>query len=540
MFNTNYKENLRPEEVIMYLRKSRQDDASLSVEEVLAKHEAILDEWVEKNLSAPIPAENRFKEIVSGGESIEERPEFQKVLKMVESPNYRAVLCVEISRLGRPDTMEIGRISKTFMCTNTIVITPSRAFNVADKYERDMFEQELRIGQYFLDYLKTIMRTGRDESAKRGCYLGSWPPFGYDKVTIMDGKRKLPTLAINEERANIVRMVFDAYVNENIGTQTIANRLNEMGVKPQRSKRWRVDSIIRMLENPHYTGRISWNEYKSVLVVDNGEFKKTRKKTKSDEYILRDGLHEAIISDELFNAAQAKRGRMHKACANRELRNPFASLIYCECGRGMSYRHSVHPDRKDRNVKEEPRLVCNGQKYCGNGSCHVSEITDFVVDLLRKRIADFEEEVRNERTDVAKFNENQVKVLEKKLSDLGDKELALWESQLDKENKMPPNVFQSLTEKLSKEREETEAALSKAREAVATPINNEVKRVTLQNALDALLDDEVSVAEKNRFLKMCIKRITYRRDTILRLTGHKGNGRGYVSPPIELDIKMMF
>ena len=49
---TNFSlSDLKPEEVLMYLRKSRADDASLSVEEVLQKHEERLDEWVEKNLS---------------------------------------------------------------------------------------------------------------------------------------------------------------------------------------------------------------------------------------------------------------------------------------------------------------------------------------------------------------------------------------------------------------------------------------------------------------------------------------------------------
>ena len=61
--------------------------------------------------------------------------EFQKVLKLIESPNYKAVLVVEISRLGRPDMEEIGRLSKTFRYTNTLVITPMRIFNVADEYD---------------------------------------------------------------------------------------------------------------------------------------------------------------------------------------------------------------------------------------------------------------------------------------------------------------------------------------------------------------------------------------------------------------------
>ena len=536
MYNYNFKDQLKPEEVLMYLRKSRADDPTLSVEEVLLKHEERLNEWVEKNLSAPIPIENRFKEIVSGGDSIADRPEFQKVLKLIESPNYKAVLIVETSRLGRPDTEEIGRISKIFRFTNTMVITPSRTYDLSDKGERDMLENELKMGQYYLEYSKTILKAGIDSSVKSGNYVCSRPLYGYDKVTITEGKRKSPTLAVNEEQANIVRMIFNAYVNENIGTQTIANRLNDMGVKPPQSERWSADTIRYMLENKHYIGMVKRNARKAVLVVDNGEFRKTRPKNTGDDYILCKGKHDAIISEELFDAAQAKRGRTHRTCANKELRNPIAGLLYCECGRSMSYRHSTRGEQKYR---KEPRLVCNGQKYCGNGSCSVDEMMEFVVDLLKRKIAEYSQEVSDDATEAAKFQEKQVKNLEKKMADLNSKELALWEAQLDTENKMPSHIFQALTDKLSKEREETEYALTKAKELVATPISNEVKRVTLQTALDALLDDEISVAEKNQFLKACINRITYHRGAAQRIVG-KGNGRGYISPPIELDVKMMF
>ena len=119
MYSYTSIENLKPEEILMYLRKSRADDPLLTVAEVLARHESRLDEWAERNLGALVPPENRYKEIVSG-ESISERGEFQKVLKLVESPAIKAVLVVDVSRLGRPDTAEIGLISKIFRYTNIL------------------------------------------------------------------------------------------------------------------------------------------------------------------------------------------------------------------------------------------------------------------------------------------------------------------------------------------------------------------------------------------------------------------------------------
>ena len=531
---TNPIENLRPNEVLDYFRKSRTDDPSLTVEEVLSKHETILDEWAERNLGEVIPEENKYREVVSG-ETIADRPEFQKVLKLIESPKIKAILVVEVQRLSRGDLEDAGRLIKLLRYTSTLVITPMKTFDLKDEYDRDMFERELKRGNEFLEYQKKIMGRGRILSASQGNYIGSKPPYGYNKITIMEGKRKCPTLEINEEQADIVRMIFNSYVNENVGTQNIANRLNELQVKSPRGNLWTADSIRTILENPHYIGLVRWNDRKAILVVDNGEFRKTRPKTPKEEAILCEGKHEAIISDELFQAAQEKRGRSHKTCDNRTLRNPLASILYCECGRAMSYRHSTRGELKYR----EPRLVCNDQHHCGNGSCSVTELVDFVVTVLRKKISEYEIKVTQGNTDTDDFHEKRIKSLEKKLSDISAREVSLWESQVDPDPavRMPPHIFQTLTEKLTKEREETETALTEARNAVKTHVNYGTLIVTLQKALDALLDDEVSVDEKNKLLKACITRINYRRDVPQRVLG-KGTGRQWTSPPIELDVRL--
>lgn len=531
----NPLENLKPEEILMYLRKSRADDPLLTVEEVLSKHETRLNEWIDKNLPYPIPTENRFKEVVSGGDSIADRPEFQKVLKLIESPTYKAVLVLDIDRLGRPDTEEIGRLTKIFRYTNTIVITPAMIFDITNEYQRDGFERELKRGQEELDRTKMRLGRGRELSANSGNYLGSRPPYGYNKTTVIVDKRKCPTLEINEEQANVVRMIFDWYVNENVGTQNISNRLNDLHIKSPRGSLWTPDSIRTVIENPHYTGKVIWNQRKGVLVVDNGEFRKTRPKTTPEERIFTEGKHEAIISEELFNQAQDKRRKAHRTCNNKELRNPLASLLYCECGRAMAYRHSTRGNLKYR----EPRLVCNGQKYCGNGSCSVNEMVDFVANVLEQKIAEFEAEAKKGDDGSIKMQEKHIASLEKKLNDIAAKEISLWESQLDPDlsKRMPPHVFQSLTDKLVKEREETEIALKKARATVLTPIDYEKKVVTFQKALDALLDDKVNVADKNHLLKSCIDKITYRRETPQRILG-KGSGRQWTEPPIDVSVKL--
>ena len=527
--NYNIREELKPEEILMYLRKSRADDPLESMEETLSNHETMLDEYCERALPYPIPKENRIKEVVSG-ESISDRLGFQRVLKMVESENIKAVMVKEISRLGRPDKQEIGYISKVFRFTNIRVITPSRTFNIADEFERKMFEQELEQGNFYLEYNKRILKAGRDLASKKGAFL-CLAPYGYDKTRIEDGKKKISTLTINEEQASIVKMIFDWYVNENIGTQTISNRLNAMNIKPPKIKIWKPEAIRDIVENPTYIGMVRWNTRKGVWKVEDGDFKKTRPVNKGDDRILTKGLHKPIISEELFNAAQEKRGRTHRTCANKELKNPFASLLFCSCGKAMSHRL--------KKGHGEARLVCNQQIICGSGSCKVSEIVDFVADVLKEKIAEFEIEADKKNEDLISLHDKQIAKLEKKLSDLDVREESMWKSQVDPDidNRMPTNIFKKLMSDLKTERETTKKALEHAYNTRPTPVDYKKKLITFQKTLDALLDENASASEKNLLLKECINRIEYHRDKPEKLKG-KGAGRNWTEPPIHLDVKL--
>ena len=121
MYIFDYKSLFTPEEVIEYLRKSQSDDPLMTVEEVLQKHETILDEWAIKNLGGKVPEKNKFREVVSG-ETLKGRPEINKVLRLIESPKYKAVSVVEPQRLTRGDLEDIGRLMKLLKHTNTFVI----------------------------------------------------------------------------------------------------------------------------------------------------------------------------------------------------------------------------------------------------------------------------------------------------------------------------------------------------------------------------------------------------------------------------------
>lgn len=537
MYYQQLRIDFTPEEIIDYLRKSRSDDPLLTVEEVLAKHETILDEWAEKNLGGKVPEKNKFREVVSG-ETLSERPEIQKVLRLIESPKYKAVKVVEPQRLTRGDLEDIGRLMKLLKHTNTLVITPQRIYNLRDEYDWDAFERELKRGNDYLEYTKKILNRGKLLAVSQGYYIGTYAPYGFDKITIEDGKKKCPTLKENKEQADIVRLIFDLYVNKDYTPQRICNYLDKMGVKPPRGEHWSAEYIrTNLIPNIHYIGKVKWNWKKTVHIVEDGIIKKTRPTAKAGEYLIYEGKHNGIIDEDIFNAAQEKKGKNPRYPAKKKVQNPFAGLLYCECGKAMNYR--PFPFAKHR-------LQCSQKRHCKNGSCTYEDFAEKICEVLEECIADFEIRIANDTGDSVKLHEKLVKNLEKRLKDLQAKELSQWEAQSDPnpENRMPQEIFKQLNAKLLKEKEEIQQALCKAQDNIPEHIDYEEKLYRFRDALKALKDDTVPAEEKNRLLRACIERITYSRDELKRLTDENGKylkgtrGGVWNNPPMKIDVKL--
>ncbi len=545
--------NLQPEEVLVYLRKSRSDDINLTVEEVLAKHETMLDEWAEKHLGGKVPEENKFREVVSG-ETIIDRPQIQAVLKQIESPKYKAVLIVEVQRLSRGDLMDAGLLIRTFRYTNTLVLTLQRTFDIRDEYDRDSFERELKRGNEFLEYQKRIMNNGRLLSVSQGNYIGNVPPYGYDKDWVMDGKRKCPTLKPNPEQAPVVQMMFDLYVNKDMGADSICRHFDSLAIPAPRGEHWSPPALKDMLENIHYIGKVRWNYRKTINMIEDGEVIKSRPKVAIDEVLIYPGKHEAIISNELFQAAQEKRGRNHRAKPDTKVRNPLASLLFCRCGRAMSLRTYK---RKDGTEKNPPRLLCDGQVHCKSGSVLYDEMIERVCKILEQCIEDFEIRLTEDTGDSAKLHAKLIKDLERRQKELEAKELAQWETQShpDPSQRMPAPIFKQLNEALLKEKEEIHNALCKAYESMPEPVDYKEKIARFKDALDALTDPNVDAQKKNKLLKDCIDRIEYSRDKPERIKSQQiryydkelkksrwksplNTGGNWTSSPIELDVKL--
>ena len=122
------------ENLIMYLRKSRSDDISMSVEDVLAKHEHILQEYCEREFGARLPENKIFREVVSG-ETIADRPVMKEIMKLLETGTIKGVLVVEPQRLSRGDLEDCGKIINTFRYTETLIITPPKTYDLSNEYD---------------------------------------------------------------------------------------------------------------------------------------------------------------------------------------------------------------------------------------------------------------------------------------------------------------------------------------------------------------------------------------------------------------------
>lgn len=529
-----------------YGRKSRFDDPLLSVDEVLEKHNKILDEYAEKHLGGPIPEENTYMEVGSG-ESLKDRPEITRLLKDIEDPEVQAILVVDVQRLSRGDLEDAGRLIRLLRYTNTYVITPMKIYDLRDDYDRDAFERELKRGNEYLEYFKKIQARGRLASVKEGNYIGSVAPYGFDRTTIEQDKKICHTLKEKKEEADVVRMVFNWYCNDDIGVTAICRRLEELNIKTKTGgKYWRTYNIFAMLENVHYIGCVRWNWRKTIKIIEDQEIRKLRPKAKVDEYLVFEGKHDGIISEELFNKAREIRGKRHRTKQNLSLKNPFSGIMYCKCGTRMGY----NTYRKNGVEYAPPKLVCNNQVHCKTGSAIFEEIFNDVCVTIRDCIQDLELRIENDQDDSFKLHRDLISRLEKKMQELEKKELEQWDAQYDPDltKRLPPHIFQKLNEKVLKEKDEVNKALCKAKDSVPKQVDYKDELLKFEDALAALEDPDVDAKIKNQFLKNIIDKIVYERGETIRITKENtkeynidtSKGLQWYTPPYKINLKLKY
>ncbi len=479
---------------LMYLRKSRQDDPNETVEEVLAKHEGMLQEWAKRELGRTIPEDCIYREVVSGGESIEEREEMRKVLARIEDPKVAGILVVDPQRLTRGELEDCGLLISTLKYTSTLVATPMMTYDMNNKMERKFFEGELMRGRDFLDYTKEILLRGRIAAVKRGCYISTTVLYGYRKIVIGKDHTLEP-----DENADIVRMIFDLYVNHDLTYYQIACKLNEMGSKPMKGDKWNKSTISWMLRNVHYDGKVCFNRSRRITSMENGERVVRTHLQPPEEIIIAEGKHQALVDHETFLKAQEKIKANIPAKLGYPLKNPFAGILYCaKCGLAIAQHPYKHA---------EDRFECRTRPKCYK-SIRMSEVEQAVVIALEQsELPALQAKWKNGEGNSVAIQKKLLENLEKEMENyrqMEEKQFEFLES-----GRYTPDMFDKRNAVLRQKMEDCQERIYKARATMPKEVNYAERIVALKDAIAAMNDDKVSVETKNRLLKAIVKRIEF-------------------------------
>ena len=484
---------LRDKIWLMYLRKSRQDDPNETAEEVLKRHETILQDWARRELGHEIPTDCIYREIVSGGESIKDREEIQKVLSRSEDPNVAGVLCIDPQRLSRGSLTDCDLLIDTFRYSKTLVATPVMTYDLQNKMERRFFQDELMRGRDYLDYLKEVLYRGRYLSASKGCFVLSRPPYGYNRVKI--GKEW--SLEPNEY-ADVVRMIFNWYAKDCKTPGQIAAELNQMMIPPSKGKDWTKESLLVLLKNVHYDGKVIFGRKKTTVVFENGKKVTKRLKQQPDDMLIVEGKHPAIVDHEVFELAQERiEGRGYLAPKTRRpLSNQFAGLLRCPiCGYAMIYRDS----------RGYISYFC--KHYCSKTLKYDDLVLAVKTALLTEHLPDLEAKLESREGESATIQKQRIDRLEKQMADFKAQEVKQYD--LLETGIYSNEVFLERNTALREKITICFKQLEEAKKNQPNAIDYEEKIRTLKEAIAALDDDSISAEKKNRLLKAVIKPMEY-------------------------------
>lgn len=514
-----YKNNLMVWECyLIYLRKSRQDDPRETVEEVLEKHETMLQEYAQREFGGKIPEENIYREVVSG-ESIDDREEIRKLLARIEDPRIKGVLVVEPQRLSRGDLEDCGRLINELRYTHTQVVTPYMTYDLENKMERKFFQDELLRGRDFLEYTKEILLRGRVAAVKRGCYIGNYAPYGYRKIKI--GKDH--TLEIIEDEAEIVRLVFDLYTKEGLTPYRIAQRINQLGVPAPRGEQWVKDTIRVMVRNAHYAGKVVFNKVKRTTVMENGELVTKRLSQPEDEVITAEGKQPAIIDAETWEAAQKLVARNPRVRHTYPLKNPFCGVFVCgKCGKVMiqhPYKHA------------EDRYECRTRPRCYK-STKVSEVEAAILTALEEaELPALKLKVKNDDGNAVKIQQRRLEKLEAQMAQYIEQEEAQFD--LLETGRYSQDIFDRRNATLRGKMEECQKAIYQTKTLMPKTVDYAERVVALESAIDVLKDADATPAEKNKLLRAIVERIEF---TGVPSHGPGKKGKQQVSEPFSLKV----
>lgn len=236
-------------------------------------------------------------------------------------------------------------------------------------------------------------QAGREQKATEGRWNGGFAPYGY---RLENGE-----LYIDEEEAKIIRTIYDLYTNQALGLAGVAKYLNTHGVvKKVRQNgtlaRFSSAFVKGVLDNPVYMGKISYGRRRTEK-KDNGR-RNDFHVVKQDEFEIYDGIHEAIVSEELWNKTHEKRvrtGVKSEKLYNKGRVHLLTGILKCPVCGGPLYGNVNRKKKPDGTLYKEHfyyackhRLDIDGHKCEYRKQWREEEVNKEVLDIIVKVLDD--------------------------------------------------------------------------------------------------------------------------------------------------------
>ena len=294
-----------------------------------------------------------YEDAGKSGKSIEGRLQFNQMMEDIKSgkDSVSYVLVFKLSRFGRnaADVLSTLQIMQDFRVNLICVEDGIDSSKDAGKL---MISVLSAVAEIERENIRVQTMEGRIQKAREGKWNGGFAPYGYKLV---NGE-----LIINEEEAEAIRVIFDQYVNTNTGANGIAKYLEDHGIHKiirQNGKTPLFDaSLIRkILKNPVYCGKIAYGRRKMEKIHGT---RNDYHLVEQDNYLLVDGVHEPIVSEELWQSAQVK--LLAQAKKYERINNGkdtkvhlLSGIVKCPvCGAGMYGNKSVKHKKDGTKYKD--------------------------------------------------------------------------------------------------------------------------------------------------------------------------------------------
>ena len=337
------------------------------------------------------------------GKSVEGRPQFKQMLADIESgkDNVDYVLVFKLSRFGRNAADVLSSLQK-MQDYGVNLICVEDGIDSSKDAGKLMISVLSAVAEIERENILVQTMEGRRQKAREGRWNGGFAPYGYQLV---NGE-----LIIAEDEAEIIRIIYDKFVNTTMGMAAIAAFLNNSDYKKNLRQNNTIEgfstSFVKgVLDNPIYCGKLAFGRRKNEKIPGTrNEYHIVKQKG----YLLSDGIHEAIISEEMWNQAHRKRqetGVLQVKTHSLEHEHILSGIIKCPvCGSGMygNVNRKKHSD--GGYYKDYFYYACKHRKLVDGHRCtykrqwNEDRINAAVEEIIRKFVKNpkFEQEIRKQ------------------------------------------------------------------------------------------------------------------------------------------------